>query len=651
MGKTFLLIFFVSLSAHSWAQPLDGQRYADSLNTVLEQSTSDSIKARTYFRLSQFWRKDILKAKPYLEKGKSIAKENPYIQALSYFYLGQLYVNSDLEKSESAFMKADKELSRFATKEAFLLRAMSWSNYGGLQQQKDHYEATADILINKVIPLGEKSGDSLYVGRKYADLGLMFRNLEQFDKAEEYYNRAIERLKKSPLPSSDLAEAYIYAAKNYVFLKKYPLAKTMLSKAKAIIVSYPESELFIDYYAVESLYFIHIKAYEKALSDIDKGMVLATKLQETYELQTLLYQKYQTFAAQGEFEKAKQTLLMTMSMNTLDIAENNRNDYYELSEIYAKLGQTDSAYIWSKRYGALSDSVNDSRLKHNINALEVKYQQAEKQKEIVMLKAKSNQAILSARNSRLLNWLLASVSMVFLMIAFLAFLHYRNNKKFHQQQLKEVEQRQQLQYSLALLEGEEKERRRLARDLHDGLGGLLASVKMSLSGLRSATGTTEKSDLKGVIDQVDGSLIELRRIAHNMMPIVLLKFGLETALRDLCDMFMNKRIDIEFQTFNIVKNISEQTQLTIYRIIQELLTNSVRHGGASNIVLQCSQNQNRFFITVEDNGKGFSTDTLKEKKGLGLDNIESRVSFLKGTLEIESVINEGTTVNIELPVG
>ncbi len=264
---------------------------------------------------------------------------------------------------------------------------------------------------------------------------------------------------------------------------------------------------------------------------------------------------------------------------------------------------------------------------------------------------------MSAKNNRLINWLLGSVSLFLLLVALLALLYYRNNKKLsvqkelnYQQRLKDIEQQHQLTITTAMLKGEEQERNRIARDLHDGLGGMLAGVKINLSGLAGATVQDMDPGLNKVIGQLDNSVNELRRIARNMMPETLLKFGLETALKDLCESVMAEQMHVDFQSFGIETDIPLEKQITIYRIVQEILSNAVRHAQATRIVLQCSQNGDTFFVTAEDNGKGFNTDAREQKQGMGLSNIRNRVDYLKGKLEIVSAINEGTTINIELNV-
>jgi two-component system NarL family sensor kinase len=311
-----------------------------------------------------------------------------------------------------------------------------------------------------------------------------------------------------------------------------------------------------------------------------------------------------------------------------------------------------------KRYSELNDSVSKSQLKNDVHALEIKYRDAEKQKEINALKAQRVQESLAAKNARLMNWLLGSASLFLLVVLVFALMIYRGNKKLlaqkelsYQQHLNEMEQEQQLKFSQAVLQGEEQERRRLARDLHDGLGGMLAGAKINLSAqIEDTFSQNQRTELEKITLQLDHSVTELRRIAHNMMPVNLLKFGLTTALKDLCESLMSDNTHIDFQALGIEDSLREEVQLHIYRIVQELLSNAVRHAHAGNIILQCSQNDHLFFITQEDNGKGFDLATASNAKGIGLSNIKNRVGFLKGKIDIDSVPNEGTTINIELHV-
>lgn len=154
--------------------------------------------------------------------------------------------------------------------------------------------------------------------------------------------------------------------------------------------------------------------------------------------------------------------------------------------------------------------------------------------------------------------------------------------------------------------------------------------------------------LEPVISQLDNSITELRRISRNMMPESLLKLGLEASLKDMCAAIRSPELKVVFNAFNIDTAIPMQTQVVIYRTIQEIITNALKHARANIIMLQCSEADGTFFITVEDNGVGFNPDAGHE--GIGLKNIRNRVALLKGNITIDSS-KEGTIINIELNVG
>lgn len=222
-------------------------------------------------------------------------------------------------------------------------------------------------------------------------------------------------------------------------------------------------------------------------------------------------------------------------------------------------------------------------------------------------------------------------------------------KKYYQQELKDAEHRQQMHIAKALMQGEEMERKRLAVDLHDGLGGRLAGIKINLSRI-ATNATTTDADFGNVIRQLDISSNELRRIARNMMPESLLQLGLQAALLDMCDSVSTIEARVIFQGYEIKPAIAPEIQMHIYRIVQELVTNAVRHGRATEILAQCSQNNSTFYITVEDNGIGFDSTSGANKNGIGLMSVKNRVGYLMGKFDIVSETNQGTTVNIEFNV-
>ena len=205
-----------------------------------------------------------------------------------------------------------------------------------------------------------------------------------------------------------------------------------------------------------------------------------------------------------------------------------------------------------------------------------------------------------------------------------------------------------------MLKGEEQERTRLAKDLHDGLGGMLSGIKFSLNTMKGNLIMTSENNqaFERSMDMLDSSIKEMRRVAHNMMPESLVKFGLDTALKDFCNE-INKTgaLNVSYQSLGLENEIIEQTTaITIYRIVQELINNTMKHAAAKTAIVQVTKSNDHLAVTVEDDGKGFDTTILYQSKGIGWSNIKNRVEFLKGTLDVQSEKDKGTSVHIELNI-
>ncbi|MFD2287847.1 hypothetical protein GJU39_06725 [Pedobacter petrophilus] len=661
MKKIYLIPICLLMALRVFAQqqiPLNEKRHLDSLDKVLHTNNPDSAKASASFQLVEYWKfKDTVKSKIYLLQGKKLAAKYPYFSALSHFYEGQYYFNWNTVKAAVAFKKAEEALSAFHTPKAYGRRAAAWFNYALMNKNSKGYEFVTHIILEKALPLAEKAGDKVMFAHFYTQLATLLMNNYQFAKAALYNQKAIELLHNEDPHSTNLLFAYLSGVSIYCYDEKPEQGKPLLQKAKLLLMPYPESVNYPLYYYNEALYYTTIEAFDQALASADKGTVLAKKYNQKQLYQQFFFRKYEVYVRQKAYNKARVILLDIVKDGTLMATVNDRAAIYaELAKTSKNLNDYKEAYSWLTKYQTLTDSINKSQSTVKINELETKYRTAQNQQKIAALQAQNKQAALKAKNEHLYNWLLGIGCLSLLIMLGLAVLNAKNNKKLsaqkeinYRQQLRDLEQKQQLKVTQAMLDGEEHERERVARDLHDGLGGMLAGVKIGLSGWSNTNaGIAEDKDLHRIIGQLDSSVSELRRIARNLLPETLLKFGLEIALKDLCEFYMRDGLHIDFQPLNIEKNIPLSIQLNIYRIVQELMSNAVKHARAKNLMLQCSQNNYVFFITFEDDGHGFDTAVLENKKGMGLDNLKNRIMFLKGKFELKSVISEGTTINIEL---
>ena len=655
----FIVGLFVSLNLFSQQQvPLNEKGYVDSLQEILQRNHPDTAKASACFSLVEYWKfKDTLKSKSYLLTGKKLAGKNPYYQALAVFYEGQYYFNWDKEKASVLFQKAAEAFATFPEKRAYSNRAAAWFNYALMNKDTKGYDFVTKITLEKAIPNAEKAGNPVMMAHYYTQLSTILMNNYQFAKAGTYCRMAVALLQKENPGSTNLLFAYLSGVSIFCYDHQPDSAKNWLQKAHVILEPYPESLNYTLYYNNEALYYLTVNDFDKALVSADKGMALAGKYHQTQLYQQFLFRKYEIYGQQKQYGKAKQLLLDIVKEGTLTANSNDKCAIFaELAKMSEKLGDYKEAYHWLTLSGSLSDSLHKSQTAVKISELETKYRSAQSQQKIAALQAENKQAALAARNDRLFAWMLGLGCIFLLVVLGFVIATARNNRKLSRQkeinfrqQLVELEQQQQLTVTKAMLDGEEHERERVARDLHDGLGGMLAGVKIGLSGWTNTRhDISDDKDLHRIIHQLDTSITELRRIARNMVPDTLLKFGLEVALKDLCEFYMRDGLHIAFEPFSLEKNIALNVQLSIYRIIQELLSNAIRHAQANSIILQCSQNAETFFITLEDDGIGFDTQLLADKKGMGLNNLRNRITFLHGHLEILSTQNVGTTINIEL---
>ncbi|MFA8437233.1 MAG: ATP-binding protein [Marinifilaceae bacterium] len=208
----------------------------------------------------------------------------------------------------------------------------------------------------------------------------------------------------------------------------------------------------------------------------------------------------------------------------------------------------------------------------------------------------------------------------------------------------------------SVLEGQEVERRRIAKDIHDGLGPTLSTIRLMLESMRSdpcfANSQRLNSQMEETLELIDSVTDDARSISHQLMPKVLLDFGLGPALENLCNR-INRSEKIQVKFFQTLENsrFDSLIELGLYRICQELLNNSVKHARASEVQVQLVEHAHSIVLMVADNGIGFDKQSvMAENLGLGLINIESRTNALGGNFIIDTSSNFGVEATIEIPL-
>jgi len=309
--------------------------------------------------------------------------------------------------------------------------------------------------------------------------------------------------------------------------------------------------------------------------------------------------------------------------------------------------------ITSQQLQLLNDSLviqnQDDSISIQQQILALQHQKVDKlnqQSKIRELEVKNSQLEVKRKNQLLL--LLGIVSLLVLIAAYLYYRRFKNKKE---QQLKDAFTEQQNLATKALFEGEQQERIRIARDLHDSIGQMLSVVKMQLSTLHSSV-NDEKKQLSGnSLNLVDKTITEVRSISHNLIPEEL-NFGLVKAIDELCSNISNAGqtgVNFNYDEAAAQLKLSRQTELSVYRIVQEVLGNMAKHSGATQIDVSIRVQQNKISLQLKDNGKGFDISNINQSKGLGWKNIVARVNLLNGDMQLRSEKITGTQIEITIP--
>jgi two-component system, NarL family, sensor kinase len=318
-----------------------------------------------------------------------------------------------------------------------------------------------------------------------------------------------------------------------------------------------------------------------------------------------------------------------------------------LSFLEEKQGNYKQAFLYLKNYIDITDTVNAKYNRDKTTELTTKYETEKKETQLKLQQS-------SIKQKNILNILLGSIATAILILSLFSYKNYQNKQKLQQQKISELETKQQLNATEAVLKGEEQERTRLAKDLHDGLGGMLSGIKYSFNAMKGNLIMTPDSAqaFERSMDMLDSSIKEMRSVAHNMMPEALVKFGLDTALKDFCNEIQQSgALQISYQSIGLGNAVIDQTVgITIYRIVQELINNTMKHAMAKNAIVQVTKGNGQLSVTVEDDGKGFDKAILKQRAGMGWSNITNRIDFLKGKIDVDSQSGKGTSVHIEIEI-
>ncbi|MEO1215533.1 MAG: tetratricopeptide repeat protein [Bacteroidota bacterium] len=523
-------------------------------------------------------------------------------QALSYYFksLEQAEVEGNTQKQISAI-----------------------SNLGDLSTRTQQFESSEEFL-NKGLGLAKDSKDEALVARIQMQLGMLYINTKSFDQAQENLDEAIAYFREH-------SEGENLSHLAHSFNGLGILAESQLRFAEA-----------------RTQYNKSLELYQEAesIEDVVVYINLGSLAQREKKYNRAL-QYYQTALEHPNVDE-----------NIINL----KNVYWNLSLVHGQLNNIEKAYEYQNAYAVLSDSIHEAEIRETASRAELLYNKArsERKEEVSKLELE--------RQKTLSNYYLmaGSIAGLLALIFFLFMRNYRERKEALKKELvmKEESNKMMLVEMLrdhevetlnAMLDGQESERKRIARDLHDSLGGTLAAVQMTLASLErklpeipeAAKKTYDKAEY--LLDQ---AYQQMRGISHNLADLSLKDGGLSPALAQLKETLSeNTDLNIRMDYASLGgRRLDSNVEQHSYRITQELFQNIIKHAEASFIEYELNYSPVKLHISIRDDGKGFEYEPGSKVSGLGLNNILTRVRQLDGEMEIQSKPGEGTLIEVDIPL-
>lgn len=473
--------------------------------------------------------------------------------------------------------------------------------------QKNYNEAID--YFTQYMQLAIKAKDNKEIGSSYNNIGSTYERLGLLDSAIHFYKKALN-YKSKHFSKTDVGTVYqnigsLYHTKNN---EKQALIYHLKSK-DAYEAEGSKKWMSHSYYNIGLSYKV-LKDTLEAKKWLKKAISTAAKINE----KQILADSYEQLAK-------------------LSINENADNQDYK------------SAYNNLQKSHAKRDSILDKDKIAIVEELKTRYQTEIKERKIKDLSLQSKIKDLEISRKNTLLWF---VSILIAMLLFSVWLYLNRRKIKNKVALQQEIMKQQDLATKAVLDAEERERRRIASDLHDGVGQLLSAALMNLNGYIQNTPTElRKGNLEKSVALVSESYDEMRTISHQMMPNALLKAGLAAAVREFLSKIDESQLKITLDISGFKKKLDDKLETILYRVIQESVNNVIKHSKATKLSIQLQKDDDGISLAIEDNGVGFNQKTVKD--GIGLSNIKSRISFIQGTVEYDSSPGKGTLVNIFIP--
>jgi len=631
----------------------------DSLLHLYSHPSHDSVKLRAMLKLAWEYRNtDTERSIELADEATELAVQIKDTASLASAYLRKaltLRKQGQLERSRALIENAI-QLKKAVGDSLGLAAALgNLSQVNKLQGEYDKAIANRLEAIQLLAILGNKKK----LASAYNNLAGVYADLGQSNKAIAYYKDCLN-LAIALNDSGTISHTWYNLGAAYFDLKKFRDANQYYSLS--LDYASRKKDRISQARLQNSIGALHYERqhFSTALKNFNAAESLCKELGFKSELALVYNNKATVYAKRNETERSVRYYLLAARLAS-DL--NNPRDlhlvYYNLSEGYTSLGQTDSAFHYFQLYTSVKDSLFNVEKNRQIVEIQEKFESVQKDKSIAELNQVKAEQEAEIRVRNILLGGIGVVSLLAIVFGVNYFQKLRAQKalatkvsELNQQKMMDLITNNELKTVNAYLDGETSERERLAGELHDHLGSRLATVKLHydhLAAMNSDKGHRQQLEKANAL--LGEALGEVRKIAHNLTSGVLNKFGLVPAIEDLCAAISTSgKLEVQLDAFELDNRLPPSTELSLFRAVQELLTNTIKHANATEASVQLVRHEDHITIVVADNGKGFDLSGASSNEGIGLRHVETRVTNIGGTFSIDTRPGYGTTGVIELPI-
>lgn len=642
--KRLLIIIFICFSAVTRALAEDGQ--VDSLLAEIRLAGKDQRKlSELYSDLAvKYLGIDVDKSKEYSRKAIDIAHRGGFNKELAKAFVSMGYANNQGGKADQAYLYADSAW-RYAVKANYAeAKIHAQAIMGNVKRKKGLLDEALPHYL-KAASLAEATGDKKLIGRAYNNLGVFYVSMRDLDRALSYHQKALGiRLEEGD--ASTIYQSYDNLGIIKRDMGKYREALEYYFKAEQYARMGNDSANLAYVYNDIGAAYSFSGDYENAEKYLKLAIAIRERIEEHNELAY-------TWNYLGENYERKKDLVNAEACirKAIEVAKEIKSykqtyeAYESFSDFFARNRKFDSAYRYALMHKHLRDSITRSNQAEIVAELNTKYETEKKERQI------SEQEYEISRR----NYWLAGITGLLLLGSSVSYSGYRRYRMKQKAVLQAAVLRQQEMAVKAVISAEENERRRIANDLHDGVGQTMSAAKLNLSLLTTeipfAT-PEQRIAFDKVVALVDDGCREVRSVSHNIMPNALLKNGFSSAIREFIDKIDQRIIQVSLYAEGLNERLDSNVETVLFRVVQECVNNVIKHSGANKLDITLIRDEASISITIEDNGRGFDLRKLTSSgyEGIGLKNIRSRIDYLKGSVDWDSSVGRGTVVVIEVPL-